>query len=74
VLERNIVRKDNPFWDYLLLAAVYAQMDRPEEAARAAEAVRRIDPRYKRLMRFGQFTNPADIERVDEGLRKAGLI
>ena len=74
VLERNIGRKDNPFWDYLLLAAVYAQMDRPEEAARAAEAVRRIDPRYKRLMRFGQFTNPADIERIDEGLRKAGLI
>ena len=73
VLERNIGRKDNPFWDYLLLAAVYAQMDRPEEAARAAEAVRRIDPRYKRLMRFGQFTNPADIARVDEGLRKAGL-
>jgi len=73
VLERNIGRKTNEFWDYLLLAAVYAQMDRPEEAARAAEAVRRIDPRYKRLIRFGQFTNPADIERVDEGLRKAGL-
>ncbi len=73
VLQRNIGRKTDPFWDYLLLAAVYGQMDRTEEAARAAEAVRRIDPRYKRLMRFEQFKNPADVARVDEGLRKAGL-
>ena len=53
--------------------AVYAQMDRTEAAARAAEAVRRIDPRYERLMRFEQFKNAADIARVEEGLRKAGL-
>jgi len=73
VLERNIGRKAGPFWDYLLLAAAYAQMDNAEEAARAAEAVRRIDPRYKRQMRFGQFKNSADIKHVDEGLSKAGL-
>jgi len=52
---------------------VYAQMGREEEAARAAEAVRRIDPRYKRQMRFDQFKNSADMARVEEGLRKAGL-
>jgi TolB-like protein/class 3 adenylate cyclase/Tfp pilus assembly protein PilF len=74
VLERNIGRKAEPFWDYLLLAAVYAQMDRTEEAARAAEAVRRIDPRYKRQMRFGQFKHSIDTEWVDQGLRKAGLL
>jgi TolB-like protein/class 3 adenylate cyclase len=73
VLERNIGRKSDPFWDYLLLAAVYGQMDRTEDAARAADAVRRIDPLYKRLMRFQQFENLADVERVDAGLRKAGL-
>ena len=73
VLERNIGRKTDPFWDYMVLAAVYAQMDRKEDAARAAQAVRQIDPQYKRLMRFGQFNNSADIERVSEGLRKAGL-
>ncbi len=73
VLQRNIGRKTDPFWDYLLLAAVYGQMGRTEEAARAAEAVRRIDPRYKRVMRFEQFENPADVSRVEEGLRKAGL-
>jgi TolB-like protein/class 3 adenylate cyclase len=73
VLQRNIGRKTDPFWDHLLLAAVYAQMGRKEEAARAAEAVRRIDPRYKRQMRFDQFKNSADVSRVEEGLRKAGL-
>ena len=74
ILERNIGRKTNPFWDYLLLSAVYAQMGRMEEAARAAKAVRKIDPLYGRLLRFGQFKNPSDTERVNEGLRKAGLI
>jgi len=73
VLERNIGRRTDPFWDYMVLAAVYAQMDRKEDAARAAQAVRQINPQYKRLMRFGQFDNSADIERVSEGLRKAGL-
>jgi len=73
VLERNIGRKTDPFWDYMMLAAAYAKMDRKEDAARAAQAVRQIDPQYKRLMRFGQFTNSADIERVSEGLSKAGL-
>ncbi len=56
-----------------MLAAVYGQMDRTEEAARAADAVRQIDPRYKRLMRFEQFKNLSDVARVEEGLRKAGL-
>jgi len=74
VLERNIGRKANPFWDYLLLAAVYGQMDRTQDAARAAKAVRQIDPLYKRLLRFGQFENSSDTEQVNEGLRKAGLL
>ena len=73
VLERNIGRKIDPFWDFLLLAAVYAQMGRADEAARVAQEVRQIDPLYKRLMRFEQFENAADVRRVEEGLRKAGL-
>jgi adenylate cyclase len=74
VLERNIGRKSNPFWDYLLLAAVYGQMGRQEEAARVANAVRQIDPQYKRLLRFGQFKHVSDTEKVNDGLRKAGLL
>ncbi len=74
VLERNIGRKTDPFWDYLLLAAVYGQMGRMEEAARVANAVRQIDPLFDRLLRFGQFENVSDTEKVNEGLRKAGLL
>ena len=74
VLERNIGRKTDPFWDYLLLAAVYGQMGRMEDAARVANIVRQIDPLYNRLLRFGQFENESDTERVNEGLRKAGLL
>ncbi len=74
VLERNIGRKTDPFWDYLLLAAVYGQMGRMEDAARVAKVVRQIDPLYNRLLRFGQFENVSDTERVNEGLRKAGLL
>jgi TolB-like protein/class 3 adenylate cyclase/cytochrome c-type biogenesis protein CcmH/NrfG len=74
MLERNIGRKTDPFWDYLLLAAVYGQMGRMEEAARVAKVVRQIDPLYNRLLRFGQFENVSDTEKVNEGLRKAGLL
>jgi class 3 adenylate cyclase/TolB-like protein/Flp pilus assembly protein TadD len=73
VLERNIGRKTDPFWDYLLLAAVYGQMGRMEDAARVADEVRQIDPLYDRLLRFGQFENASDTEKVNEGLREAGL-
>ena len=74
VLERNIGRKTNPFWDYLLLAAVYAQMGRTDDATRIAKTVRQIDPLYKRSLRFGQFKNKSDTEQVNKGLRKAGLL
>ncbi len=73
VLQRNIGRRAEPFWDYLLLAAVYGQMGSTKKAAQAAEMVRKINPLYKKLMRFGQFENATDVERLDEGLRKAGL-
>lgn len=73
ILQRNMARHGNTFWDHLLLAAVYEQMGRIEAAERAAAAVRQIDPHYKRVLRFGQFQKAADIERVDVGTRKVGL-
>ena len=44
MLERNIGRKTDPFWDYLLLAAVYGQMGRMEEAARDLSSGARLNP------------------------------
>ena len=71
LLERNIgLRPDNAF-DYAVLAASYAQVDRRDKAA--AAAVRRLNPFFK-VEEFGpQFRDPADAARMAEGLRKAGL-
>ncbi|MCZ6859403.1 MAG: adenylate cyclase, partial [Alphaproteobacteria bacterium] len=73
VLERNVGRRPDQVWDYLMLAATYAQMDRAKEATRAAEMVRRLDPFFKGGNDLFLFRDSADAARVTEGLRKAGL-
>ncbi len=74
ILEQNIGRRpDNAVFDYQLLAASYAQMVRPDEAIRAAAAVRRLNPFFEAKDFGGMFQEPADAARVVEGLRKAGL-
>ena len=73
VLERNVARRPEQVWDYLLLAAAYAQMDHAKEAARAADMVRRLDPFFKGGKGLFEFRDPADAARVAEGLREAGL-
>ncbi|MCZ6863923.1 MAG: adenylate cyclase, partial [Alphaproteobacteria bacterium] len=73
VLERNVARRPEQVWDYLLLAATYAQMDHAKEAARAADMVRRLDPFFKGGKGLFEFRDPADAARVAEGLREAGL-
>ncbi len=73
LLERNLARRSDQVWDYLLLAATYAQMDRPKEAAHAAEMVRRVDPFFLMKNDLIQLRDSADSERIANGLRKAGL-
>jgi len=72
VLERNVRRRlDNPF-DYVVLAVFYAQSGNLPEAAQAAETVRRLHPFFS-AQDFRQFRNPADTTKIAEGLRKVGL-
>ena len=73
VLERNVRRRPEQVWDYLMLAATYAQMDRVNEATRAADTVRRLDPFLQKGNDLFRFRDPADAARVAEGLREAGL-
>lgn len=57
----------------ILLAAAYAQQNRSEDAARVVTEVRRIDPTFD-AQEFGtKFLNAVDLERLRDGLRKAGL-
>jgi adenylate cyclase len=55
------------------LAAAYAQQDRIEDAARVVTEIRRTDPTFD-AQEFGtKFLSAADLDRLREGLRKAGL-
>ncbi len=57
----------------ILLAAAYAQQNRTEDAARIVTEIRRIDPTFD-AQEFGtKFLNAVDLERLRDGLRKAGL-
>ena len=54
-------------------AAAYGQLGQKDEAKRAADNVRRVDPFFK-VERFGtRLANPAHQQLAQEGLRKAGL-
>jgi tetratricopeptide (TPR) repeat protein len=57
----------------IILAAAYAQQNRTEDAARIVTEIRRIDPTFD-AQEFGtKFLNAVDLERLRDGLRKAGL-
>jgi len=75
VLKRRLVR--NPFTDIsrVLLAASYGHLGRFAEARGEWEEVFRINPDYslEHRRKVLPYKNPADFERIVDGLRKAGL-
>jgi len=75
VLKRRLVRKPESDISRVLLAAIHGHMNRLEEArSQWAEALR-INPDYSIAHRRAilPYRNPADFERILDGLRKAGL-
>jgi TolB-like protein/Tfp pilus assembly protein PilF len=63
---------DNPFV-HALLAALYARLNRPQDAARELDTVRRLNPFFQ-LAAFGsRFQDPAYHAYLFEGLVKAGF-
>jgi len=60
-------------FSYVLLAAAYAQQGRSEDAARAAATLKRVDPMFDPRAFGSKLQNPSDLERLRDGLRKAGL-
>ena len=76
---RAIKRTPDDQWGFLLLAAAYGQLGRDEEARSALETFSRLRAKVARrpftLANLDRWPlkEPADRERLREGLRKAGL-
>ena len=73
IAERVLKRAPDLIYSHVVLAASYAQANNPEGAARSALAVQRLDPFFKVETYGDLFRDPADKEKVAEGLSKAGL-
>jgi adenylate cyclase len=63
---------DNPF-PHALLAATFAQLDRPQDAARERDIVLRLNPFFQPAVFGSRFQNPAYHDYLVEGLVKAGF-
>ena len=72
--ELNLRRSDNANFSRIVLAAAYAQTDRPDEVSRVVAAVRRLEPTFDPWEFGTKFLNPSDLAHLREGLRKAGLL
>jgi hypothetical protein len=69
----NLRRTEGASFSRVLLAAAYAQHGEAEEAARVVAAIRRLDPTFDPQEFGSKFLQPADLDRLRDGLRKAGL-
>jgi adenylate cyclase len=74
-LKTRLVRQPDSDVSHVLLAACYGQVGRAEEARAAWREALRINPDYsiEHRRKILPYKNPADFERVVEGLRKAGI-
>jgi len=74
-LKRRIIRKPDTDISRVLLAACYGHLGRAEEAQALWREVMRINPEYslEHRRRVLPYKDPADFERIVDGLRKAGL-
>jgi len=71
--EFNLRKTESANFNRVVLAAAYAQMNRPDDVARTVATIRRTDPTFDPRSFGSKFLNPADLEHLRDGLRKAGL-
>jgi tetratricopeptide (TPR) repeat protein len=72
--EINLRKTDGAHFSRVVQAAAYAQQNQPEDAARVVAMIRRTDPQFDPQTFGSKFLNPADLEHLREGFRKAGLL
>jgi adenylate cyclase len=63
-------------WSRAFLAAALGHLGKIDEARRIWAELRTVNPKYSFTEHIGRlpFQNRADVERIAEGLRKAGLL
>jgi tetratricopeptide (TPR) repeat protein len=71
--EQLLGQNPNNEWIHIGLAAAYAQAGRNEDAKHSADMVKRLHPFFEVDSSFTLFRNPADRDKILEGLRKAGF-
>ena len=71
--ELNLRKTESAYFSYVTLAAAYAQQDRSEDTARAVTMIRRTYPTFDPRTFGSKFLDPANLEKLRDGLRKAGL-
>ena len=73
LMTQTVAREPGLVFPYVTLAAAYSDAGKPEDAARTATAVRKLDPFFD-TGRFGSlFRNPEHQAKIASALRKAGL-
>ena len=73
VMEQTVAREPGFVFGYLILAAAYAEAGKPEDAASATAAVRKLDPFFDTGSFGSLFRNPEHRAKIAMALRKAGL-
>ena len=73
ILEEGLIKQPDFAGYHIALAATYARLGRLEEASRAADTVRRLDPFFEVESYGTGFRQPAHREAIVAGLRQAGL-
>jgi adenylate cyclase len=74
-LRKALHRAPDSQFSHIVLAATYSELGCEEDARAAAAEILRIDPTFslERWAKTQMYKNQADIDRVVEALRKAGL-
>ena len=76
MFKKRITAEPNTDMSRAYLASSLGHLGRAEEARRVWQELKEINPRYSVRDHIDRlpFKNPADAERIVEGVRKAGLL
>jgi adenylate cyclase len=71
--ELNLRKTSGANFSRIVLAAAYAELGRSDDVARVVTTIHRVDPTFDAVEFGTKFLSAADLERLRDGLRKAGF-